>query len=136
MSVSDQMALVPKFPYQRLGHEGGFNDYDEERDRDMVVRSRNWWYRSKRLPSRRRFKLKVPSLRRFLRRKGRLLSAVRVSWGRMLKRFKEGQGHFGDLFAGNYLFIQVNPTPLKCLKKDHDLKFNGLSSRYSLPRVA
>jgi len=81
------------------------------------------------VPSRRRFRLKVPSLKR----KVRLLSSVRVSWGRVLKRLKESQAHFGDLFVGNYLFIQVNPTPLKCLKKDHDL--GGLSSRNSLPRV-
>jgi hypothetical protein len=139
MSVSE-IALVPKFPYQRLGHdqEGGFDDYDEEGyHRDMVVRSRNSWYsRSKRVPSRRRsFRLKVPSLRRFLRRKVRLLSSVRVSWGRVWKRLKESQAHFGDLFVGNYLFIQVNPTPLKYLKKDHH-HLSGLSSRYSLPRVS
>ncbi|XP_059452071.1 uncharacterized protein LOC132182756 [Corylus avellana] len=135
MSVTE-MASIPKFSYQRLGHEGGFDDYDEERDdRDGVVRSRNNWYsRSKRAPSRRRFRLKVPSLRRFLRRKVRLLSAVKVSWGRVLKRLKEGQAHFGDLFAGNYLLIQVNPIPLKSLKKDYDLK--ALSSRHSLPRLA
>jgi hypothetical protein len=66
----------------------------------------------------------VPSLMRFLR-KVWLLSSVKVSWGRVLKRLKESQAHFGDLF-----FIQVNPNPLKCLKKDHDL--SGLSSRYSL----
>ncbi|KAE8021440.1 hypothetical protein FH972_007330 [Carpinus fangiana] len=135
MSVTE-MVSIPKFPYQRLGHEGGFDDYDEERDdRDGVLRSRNNWYsRSKRVPSRRRFRLKVPSLRRFLRRKVRLLSAVKVSWGRVLKRLKEGQAHFGDLFVGNYLLIQVNPTPLKSLKRDYDLK--ALSSRHSLPRLA
>ena len=33
------------------------------------------------------------------------------------KRFKEGQGHFGELFAGNYLFTQINPTSLKYLEK-------------------
>jgi hypothetical protein len=77
--------------------------------------SRNWYSRYKRVPSRRRFKLKVPNLMRFLR-KVWLLSSVRVSWGRVLKRLKESQAHFGDLF-----FIQVNPNPLKCLKNDHDL---------------
>jgi hypothetical protein len=44
---------------------------------------RNWYSRSKRVPSRRRFRLKVPSLRRFLRRKVRLLFSVRVSWDRV-----------------------------------------------------
>ncbi|KAB1211712.1 hypothetical protein CJ030_MR6G022438 [Morella rubra] len=126
------MGSFTKFSYQRLGHEGGFDDYDEERD-GLVARSRNW-FRFKRVPSRRRFKLKVPSLGRFLRRKVRLLSAVRVSWAGLVKRLKEGQAHFGDLFAGNYVFIQVNPTSLKCLKKDHYL--DGFASRYSVPRVA
>jgi hypothetical protein len=35
------------------------------------------------VPSRRQFRLKVPSLRRFLRRKVRLLFLVTVSWGRV-----------------------------------------------------
>ncbi|KAF5479713.1 hypothetical protein F2P56_000511 [Juglans regia] len=127
------MSLTAKFPYQRLGHDVGFDDHDEERDR-VVMRSRGW-YRFKRVSIRRRFRLKVPNLRRLLRRKVRLLSAVRVSWSwaKVARRFKESQAHFGDLFAGNYLFVQVNPSSLKCLKRDNDL--NGLSSSYSLPRV-
>ncbi|KAF5457308.1 hypothetical protein F2P56_021420 [Juglans regia] len=128
-----EMASVFKFPYQRLGNEGGFEDY-EERER-VVLRSRAWC-RFKRVSIRRRFKLKVPNLRKFLRRKARLLSAFRVScsWAKVLKRLKESQAHFGDIFAGNYLFIQVNPTSLTCLKRDRDVC--GLSSRYSLPRIA
>ncbi|KAG6656549.1 hypothetical protein I3843_04G029200 [Carya illinoinensis] len=131
MSLTE-LTSVFKFPYQRLGNEGGFEDY-EERER-VVLRSRAWC-RFKRVSIRRRFKLKVPNLRKFLR-KARLLPAVRVScsWARALKRLKESQAHFGDIFAGNYLFIQVNPTSLTSLKRDRDVY--GLSSRYSLPRVA
>lgn len=127
MSVTE-LASVFKFPYRRLRNE----DYEER----VVLRSRAWC-RFKRVSIKRRFKLKVPNLRKFLRKKARLLSAVRVSscsWARVMKRLKESQAHFGDLFAGNYMFIQVNPTSLTCLKRDHDL--NGLSSRYSLPGVA
>ncbi|GMY13233.1 protein SIEVE ELEMENT OCCLUSION B [Fagus crenata] len=132
MSVTE-MASVTKFlPYQRLGHDG-FDGYDEEISERLVVRSRNWC-KFKRVPIRRRFKLKVPSLRKFLR-KVRLFSGVRLSCAKVLKRLKESQAHFGEIFAGNYMFIQVNPTSLKCLKKGHD-DLNGLSSRYSLSKVA
>ncbi|KAL7100529.1 hypothetical protein ACP275_08G003100 [Erythranthe tilingii] len=55
-------------------------------------------------------RLKIPSLKRFLRRKARL---VKLGLNKVYKRLKESQSHFGDLFAGNYLFMQVTPTPLK-----------------------
>ena len=127
-----EMASLTKFlPYQRLGHDGGFDD--EEIEERYVGKSRSW-FRFKRVPIRRRFKLKVPSLRRFLRKKVRLFSSVRLSCAKALKSFKESQVHFGDIFAGNYLFVQINPTSLKSLKKGHDL--NGLSSRYSISKVA
>ncbi|KAL4653285.1 hypothetical protein ACB092_01G292000 [Castanea dentata] len=131
MSVTEMTSLTKFLPYQRLGHDDGFDD--EEIGERYVGKSRSW-FRSKRVPIRRRFKLKVPSLRRFLRRKVRVLSSVRLSFAKVLKRFKESQAHFGDIFAGNYLFVQINPTSLKCRKKGHDL--NGLSSRYSISKVA
>ncbi|KAE8694384.1 E3 ubiquitin-protein ligase RGLG2-like isoform X1 [Hibiscus syriacus] len=61
--------------------------------------------------SQERFRVKVPSLKRYLRKK---VKVARVSFGKLVKRLKESQAHFGDLFAGNYMFIQVNPTTMKC----------------------
>jgi hypothetical protein len=54
---------------------------------------------------------------------------------------KEGQAHFGDLFAGNYLFMQVNPTPLKYFERSYYnnnvLDLNSFPPGYcSLPRIA
>lgn len=54
--------------------------------------------------------MKIPSLKNIMRRKARVVMA---SIRKVLKRLKESQSHFGDLFAGNYLFLQVTPTPLK-----------------------
>ncbi|KAK9104300.1 hypothetical protein Scep_021144 [Stephania cephalantha] len=67
----------------------------------------------------RRTKVRIPSLKKFLqkRRKFRLFSAFRKSWGNVLKRWKESKSRFGDLFAGNYMFIHVNPSSLKCAGK-------------------
>ncbi|KAK3413111.1 hypothetical protein EUGRSUZ_I01721 [Eucalyptus grandis] len=117
------MACAAKFRYQRLKAEGGDGDAgglvpdDEavfERYR-AIVRSRLWYARLKRVAVKRRFRLRVPGLRRFLRGRARLARAVGVSCAKVLRRLKESQSHFGDLFAGNYLFLQVNPTPVKKL---------------------
>ncbi|TXG54746.1 hypothetical protein EZV62_020002 [Acer yangbiense] len=116
-----------KFGYQRLRHEGGGGDGDGDddgRDQRVVMKSRKW-FRFRRVHIRRRFRLKLPILR-----KVRLVSAVRLSCAKVLKRLKESQAHFGDLFAGNYLFLQVNPNSLKCIEN-----LQSLPSNYSLPRV-
>ncbi|KAK7338629.1 hypothetical protein VNO77_19250 [Canavalia gladiata] len=112
-----QMVSLSKLRYQRLKHENGS---DEERDRVSTQRPRSW-FRFRKVPIRRRFRLKIPSLRRLWRKKARLVSTMRVSYAKVMKRFKDGQVHFGDLFAGNYLFLQVNPSSLKCLEKDFSL---------------
>lgn len=58
----------------------------------------------------------MPNLRRvLLRKKVRLVSTLRVSCAKVLKRLKDSHAHFGDLFAGNYLFVQVNPTSVTCV---------------------
>lgn len=138
MSAIDWVSAT-RFPYQRLENEVLFDDY-EGREK-LVGRPRNW-YKFRRVHIRKRFRIrvKVPSLRRFLRRKIRLVSTVRVSCAKVLKRLKEGQGYFGDLFAGNYLFMQVNPTPLKHFEKSYyhgtALNLRGLPSSYSIPRIA
>jgi hypothetical protein len=133
------MAKGPKFPYHKLKHEGFCDEY-EERHRFNIVKSRRW-YGFRRVHIRKRFRLKVPSLGRFLRRRVKLVSAVRLSCAKVLKRLKEGQAHFGDLFAGNYLFMQVNPTPLKYFERSYYnnnvLDLNSFPPGYcSLPRIA
>lgn len=125
------MAFVSKNPYQKLKPETGFDE--DERDRVIIKRSRNW-NKFRKFSIRKRLRLKVPTLRRLWRKKAKLMSAMRISCGNVIKRFKEGQAHFGDLFAGNYLFTQVNPTSLKYLEKCHYI--NGLSSKFSLPKIA
>ncbi|XWS32708.1 hypothetical protein CRYUN_Cryun22dG0013300 [Craigia yunnanensis] len=109
------MASAAKFSYQRLRHESNELDVEEIAER-LIGRSRTW-YRLKRVPVRRRFRLKVPSLKRFLRRKVKL---VRLSFAKLMMRLKESQAHFGDIFAGNYMFIQVNPTTMKCFEKSSE----------------
>ncbi|BAT85057.1 hypothetical protein VIGAN_04255000 [Vigna angularis var. angularis] len=106
-----QMVPLSKLRYQKLRHEKGS---DDERDR-VSEKPR---FRFKRVPIRRRFRLKISSFRKLWRKRGRLVSSVRVSYAKVLKRFKDGQVHFGDLFAGNYLFMHVNPTSLKSLQRD------------------
>ncbi|KAK7316148.1 hypothetical protein VNO77_34921 [Canavalia gladiata] len=95
-----------KLPYQMLGLE---TESDDESER-VILRPKKWC-RFKGVPLRRRFRLKVPSWRRVWMKK------VRCVCAKVKKRFKEGQGHFGDLFAGNYVFTQINPTSLKYLEK-------------------
>lgn len=47
--------------------------------------------------------------RRFKRRQARFVATCR----KVLKRSKESQSRFSDLFTGNYLFLRVNPPHLK-----------------------
>ena len=109
------MASLGRFSYRRLRNEGWIDDDDDDYNnkRRVAIRRAKRWSRFRRVSFRNRFKLKIPSLRRFLRRKAR---AASISWSKVFKRLKEGQSHFGDLFAGNYLFMQVTPTPMKCLE--------------------
>ncbi|KAJ0469705.1 hypothetical protein HanIR_Chr14g0710811 [Helianthus annuus] len=86
--------------YQRLRNEEGHKETDRE------PKSRTRW--PLRLKIKKRMKMKIPSLS--LRRKARVVMATLA---KVLKRLKESQSHLGDLFAGNYLFLQVTPTPLK-----------------------
>ncbi|XP_057437396.1 uncharacterized protein LOC130729605 [Lotus japonicus] len=114
-----QIASVSKFRYQRLKHEGG---YEIERDRVLIQRPKSWFrFRFRRIQIRRRFRLKIPSLKRLWRKRVRLVSSMRLSYAKVLKRFKDNKVHFGDLFAGNYLFMQVNPSSLKYLEKEFSI---------------
>ncbi|MQM01752.1 hypothetical protein Taro_034501 [Colocasia esculenta] len=92
-------------------------------------RGRRWW---------RRPRVRILPLRRLLGRRARL---VRASLGRVVRRFREGRSHLGEIFAGNYLFVQVTPAPVRpCLgEKPPQAVGRGLApppSWYCLPGVA
>lgn len=55
--------------------------------------------------------MKIPSFSRLFKRRSRFLSALRVSCRKVLKRLVEGRSHFGELFAGNYMLMQVASGP-------------------------
>ncbi|KAK6129352.1 hypothetical protein DH2020_036903 [Rehmannia glutinosa] len=106
------MVSTAKLSYQRLKNETRFDDEDDDYEnfRAKVLRRLRSSSRFRRFQIRRKLRVKIPSLKRFLRRKAKLVKGV---WIKVYKRLKESQSHFGDLFAGNYLFMQVTPTPLK-----------------------
>ncbi|KVI09178.1 hypothetical protein Ccrd_012458 [Cynara cardunculus var. scolymus] len=118
--------------YQRLRNEGGGDDNEKEKEKDYekeIEREINqikarirfrWSLRLKKVHIRKKLKMKIPSLRKFMRRKARVVMA---SLSKVLRRLKESQSHLGDLFAGNYMFIQVTPTPLK----SSSIKYQGRS---------
>lgn len=65
-------------------------------------------------------------------------SKVKIGVLKILKRLKESQSHFGDLFAGNYLFMQVNPSSLNTkyvFDRYFQVQNGNLNSKVSLPRV-
>lgn len=125
-----------KISYQRLRNEGLEMDDVEERQRErrknVVRRVRSWSTRYRRVHIRRKIKIKIPSLRKFLRKKSKVIVA---SLAKVVKRLKESQAHFGDLFAGNYLFMQISPTSLKYLDKSskNTSHLHHFSSTYYLP---
>ncbi|KAL8471221.1 hypothetical protein ACS0TY_028768 [Phlomoides rotata] len=89
--------------YQRLKNDSWFDE--DEKVLSRLRRSRRYSFHV-----RRRLRVKIPNLKRFLRRKAKL---VKTAWGKVCRRLKESQAHFGDLFAGNYVFMQVTPTAFK-----------------------
>ncbi|ESQ41405.1 hypothetical protein EUTSA_v10014918mg [Eutrema salsugineum] len=129
------MASSPKIinlPYKKLSLE---DDVFGETTR----RSSSYPYRFKRVVSlggrrRIRVRVKIRRLARFVRKKA---TRVKIGILKILKRLKESQSHFGDLFAGNYLFMQVNPSSLNN-KYVFDRSFQGQNGncpyKLSLPR--
>ncbi|MCL7030963.1 hypothetical protein MKW94_026524 [Papaver nudicaule] len=111
------MASINKFSYQRLIRNDGYGfDEDEEEEFERQIEKKRSWFKFRRPgSSKRRSKLKIPGLRRFLRRRARFFSSVRVSWCKVMKILKDSKAHMGDLFAGNYPLMQVNPTSFKSL---------------------
>ncbi|KAK7271878.1 hypothetical protein RJT34_28131 [Clitoria ternatea] len=108
-SLEIASASAIKLPYQILRHDEVELSDDERRQR-VILRPKKLC-RFGGVPLRKRFRFKVPSWRRVWMKK------VRLVCGNVKRRFKEGQGHLGDLFAGNYVFTQINPTSLKYLEK-------------------
>ncbi|CAL1358209.1 unnamed protein product [Linum trigynum] len=102
-----------------VGHfDGGFIGRPTARSNLFRFRRVQWRRRRRRSPSSPGFiRVKVSSL---IRRKRVVMRMVRASIRKVLKRLKEGHAHFGDLFAGNYLFLQINPTSLKSLQKSYN----------------
>lgn len=123
------MASINKLSYQRLIRNEGYeyDDYEEEEFERQTEKKRSW-FKFKRLGSKKITKLKIPGLRRFLRRKSRFFSSVRVSWCKVMRRLKESKSHMGDLFAGNYLLMQVNPTSFKSFNNKYNLANRGIHS--------
>ncbi|KAK4346244.1 hypothetical protein RND71_032583 [Anisodus tanguticus] len=125
---------VKQIPYKKLKQQNNYYD-EEEEDIDLIhlrekvigkIRKKPssfWNIKFRKVHLRKRLRIKVPSLRNFLRRKARFSVAALA---KTLKRLKESQSHFGDLFAGNYMFMQVTPTPFKIC--DQNLKSSNLKA--------
>jgi len=109
------MASLGKQSYRRLKNE-------EELDEEIVekeVKKARAWLRFRALAGRRRPRLRVAALRKFLRKRPKFLSNFRVRWRKAFKRLKNGQSHVNDLFGGNFLLMQGNLAPFDCSKKPH-----------------
>ncbi|GAV83963.1 hypothetical protein CFOL_v3_27408, partial [Cephalotus follicularis] len=122
-----EMDLMAKLSYQRLTNE------EEEEGSFRKVRS---WSKLVKLTGRKRPKVRIPGLRRFLRRRSRFLSRVKVSMRKALKRLKNGQSHMNDLFGGNFMLMHVNPTGFKCGDHRPYMGHHGFSSKYPLEKIA
>ncbi|RDY04629.1 hypothetical protein CR513_11636, partial [Mucuna pruriens] len=86
--------------YRRLRNEKEF--YEEILERE--VKKTRAWLKLRALAGRRRPRLRVAPLRRFLRRRTKFLSRFRISWRNTFKKLKNGQSH-------------GNVTPFGCAKK-------------------
>ncbi|KAL9231188.1 hypothetical protein vseg_006445 [Gypsophila vaccaria] len=144
------MRVFSKFSYQKLTKEVIFQD-DNEAITPRPFPTKGSRYTRIRP---RRLRLRIGGFRKLFRMK-----RVRVgglTWAKFVKRFKESQAHFGDLFSGNYLFMQVSPSSIsnnKAYLASHSLnhnyninyhvnddKFHGFGSsrfnNYALEKVA
>lgn len=86
-----------KLSYKKLKHEIWFDD------EEIMIRRLRQSRVLRKVTIRKKVRVKIPRLTRFLKR----------AWMKVCKRLKESRSHFGDLFAGNYMFMQVTPTSLK-----------------------
>uniref|UniRef100_A0A0E0JTF3 Uncharacterized protein n=1 Tax=Oryza punctata TaxID=4537 RepID=A0A0E0JTF3_ORYPU len=80
---------------------------------------------------RRRPRLRISRLARVLRRKAAAAGgAVRASVAKVVQRLREGSPYVGDLFAGNYMFMQVTPSPTTAPAAAAGLAKNGVVPYY------
>ncbi|XP_021765495.1 uncharacterized protein LOC110730023 [Chenopodium quinoa] len=105
---------ISRFSYQKLRKEVILEEEDAE-NKKRVIKTSSFpkitkWFGNK--LRKRKLKFKFSGFRRFFKVKSRIkVARFRLSWvNKVLKRLKESQSHFGDLFAGNYLVMQVTPT--------------------------
>lgn len=84
---------------------------------------------------RRRPRLRISRLARALRRRAAAVGAsVRASVARVARRLlHEGRPYIGDLFAGNYMFMQVAPSPITAATAPGDGK-GGFADYYYAAR--
>ncbi|KAL7094897.1 hypothetical protein ACP275_11G133400 [Erythranthe tilingii] len=97
------MGSSSKFSYQRLKQEISLDDEYEDIREHVVGGLRHPKSRGGGVQIKKRLRVKNQRLKRFL--------VVKNVWSKIWRRMKESQAHFGHLFAGNYLFMQIN-TPL------------------------
>ncbi|CAA0823442.1 Unknown protein [Striga hermonthica] len=98
------------FSYQKLKPEVLLDDDESRIWEEVVGRSLIRRSRFSGVRIRRRFRVKIPRIKRLMM--SRKASFVKIAWIKVCKRLKESRAHFGDLFAGNYMFMQVSPAPL------------------------
>ncbi|XP_019462993.1 PREDICTED: uncharacterized protein LOC109361923 [Lupinus angustifolius] len=129
------MASVVKLSYKRLQNEKELEANILERE----VKKAKAWLKFKALAGRRSPRLRIARLRRYLRKRTKFLSRVTVSWcNKTLKKLKNGQSHMNDLFGGNFLFMQANPTPFGSGEKAYNDGYNlhKLPTKYSVSRIS
>lgn len=127
------MVSVGRLSYQRLVNEKELDENTLERE----VQKARAWLKFRALAGRRRPRLRIAGLKRFLRKRTKVLSRFRVAWRKALKKLKNGQSHMNDLFGSNFLFMQGNPTPFGCNEKAYmGYGLQRLSTTYSVGRIA
>lgn len=115
-----------KFSYRRLRKDPPEPEEDGGREVAQQVRAVGGGRGRRRRP-----RVRIARLRCLLRRQG---VRMRASLRRVVGRLNEARSHFGELFSGNYVFMQVNPAPVG---KPFAAVHGGVPppSRYYLPRV-
>ncbi|KAF7135234.1 hypothetical protein RHSIM_Rhsim08G0048000 [Rhododendron simsii] len=70
------MASTSRFSYQRLIHEGGFVDDDDQIRERVIGKAKSWSRVRSKVHIRRRLRVRIPGLKRFFRRKARVISVT------------------------------------------------------------
>ncbi|CAL4972216.1 unnamed protein product [Urochloa decumbens] len=75
-------------------------------------RRRGQWQQQRPRRVRPRRRLRISGLASALRRRAAAVGGrVRAAAAKVARRLREGRPYIGDLFAGNYMFMQVAPSP-------------------------